>query len=628
MSDNDGFKRPEASNSTAAKQTAPKAAPTASDIKHADKTFEELFGIGMRTTSGRTSPEALTTCLETMQDLIKTSGSSIDVFLINEPEQIRVPVIVLSSKFDNKVYYFSLLIESHVREALPDVTLKSSLNGQQVPVRRPTVMMHEEVFNKRVMHWISTRTSSEIGGEVGFCVVPETVDIADSNVASIYFDTVTIAFREFSNVTNGQQVITADRLASRDMAITSSYQIHPGETASDVLGTPVAADFSSVLSASLATVHPNEIHTDSSSLTLARATGIMDFYYAPEQPDIYAQNQQQRIYRGYHPHMIITDVSGLDVSKAYNTETVLTPFLGFLAVAEMASNHNWAAVFDPRYAAKDGEFGKAPIGAFGFEHNATADPNFKPGMLDVTSGTTRGPNGEMSVMDVISNYCHDDLRVSIDIEMGGRMSWASQVMVDAANGNAESHATLVAVLDGFSGGRFSANYNGPLFCNMPIVIDLGYYKVTDGEFRDIRDIDSLTALNLVGQTGDVNALNDFSSAVEVGGDTVENMAKRRDIIKQMVSNVEFTGLATRVTFADGVLQAWLNSMAEHHLEVRTEGLAAVNAQQVRGANYSGQGMNQRLSTSAINATSGAHGTIINPRVSHNNLMRKVRPYQG
>lgn len=77
---------------------------------------------------------------------------------------------------------------------------------------------------------------------------------------------------------------------------------------------------------------------------------------------------------------------------------------------------------------------------------------------------------------------------------------------------------------------------------------LGYWKNEKGERRDIREVDLVWIANRFGKKG-IKEIREWSPTYSSSWDEARSLAIRRDILRQLLPGVVFTGEGQRVTFA-------------------------------------------------------------------------------
>lgn len=276
--------------------------------------------------------------------------------------------------------------------------------------------------------------------------------------------------------------------------------------------------------------------------------------YAPQVPQV-----GQMPYK-YLPRFVITDTSSRDLA------TLPGWLWGLAAVNILKRQNNWMGAF-ARGAGVDTNH--HDIGAIGIEVNNGNDPSGFGKPFDITRSNTFTP---ADLHQMLSAFVRPDLVISIDVEECGASTWQNSVFLAAAAGNARANQDIIDAANLLTGGHFGNHFpNGEaVMVNDDNRIHLGYFTDNKGRVLDLREIDQLCVLNVLGATNPEQgrAWSDTFTQLEFPWE--ERQHERLKIARQISAGLVVTGAARRVTFRNKFLDALAAAMVEAGLVIRPE----------------------------------------------------------
>jgi hypothetical protein len=396
----------------------------------------------------------------------------------------------------------------------------------------------------------------------GAMVVPSDVDIKDTDrvwqmiwaAHEAVLSTLESSYPEEAEHFNMGEFF--DR--SRDRMVAAfTYNGHDGES---VTGLPVRSDIGLVLSTSERQAPTQDVSSfqHQTGKDLLEVNSFVDLVYAPpQQAPAYGQQPTTQV---FVPRIVFTKVGALD---APFTPEVF--FLGLATARLLGDNYAWASQF--------ANFGKDEIhdiGAVGYRLKNPNDPS-QPGQhIDTNSQTF----GDQELFDLIQTTCHRDPVFSIDCEDVGPESWLTGALVESAHGNPQSTQYIVEALNNLTNGAFNKYWNGgQITVSENNRVHLGTYVDANGVQRDIREIDNLAVLNLIGHN-DMNAVNLWESTFNDMSSPIElRLEQRLQMIRKITTNnLRLRGFAERLTFTGEFMAALVDSIVEAGLLVDQDGL--------------------------------------------------------
>lgn len=328
-------------------------------------------------------------------------------------------------------------------------------------------------------------------------------------------------------------------------------------------GLPVRSNLSISQRVTQANANNQSLHEQ--QLELTRLDAYVDLIYV--KPPV-AQWGQAPITQHYFPRVVITKLdSQVD---AVNLELQLWALSsGMLAGRQMA----WSGVFLPRYNVSGPDL--RDIGAIGFEVNLTGNPDALPERIPTKSESF----GRRELLNLIGSAIHDQVVYSLDVEEVGPLSWLTQTFIAAANGDADAYAAIVQAANNLTNNQFGTIWNGgAIAVDDNNRIHLGYYFDTNGQKKDLRDIDYLAMLNLLGDK-DMQNFHEWVSTFEESSVPLElRLEKRSKLLKALIPEARIKGFARRVTFTADFIAALEAAIQQAGLVVRPTNVQPLEGQ--------------------------------------------------
>lgn len=293
-------------------------------------------------------------------------------------------------------------------------------------------------------------------------------------------------------------------------------------------------------------------------LALTQVDGFIDLIYqpaaAPQMGQMVSPFMQQMPQR-YCPRFVITNFN--PIVDAATMELQLLALASSSILSEgMGGVAPWMNAFKPRLTEK-GEIDMRDIGAVGLEVNFTNDPNAKPAIIETKSNSFH----LQDLYKLLNTALHPQLVYSIDVDEVGDMTYLNYPLMVAAVGNdqvaAKALEFITASANALTNNNFSRVWhqltNGnptgeKYFLNDDNRVFTGYYINKAGERKDIRDIDYLAILNLVGRK-DTTFIKEWSDTIDRRDIPMEiRLDKRRRIYDSVLpGQVTIKGYARRIT---------------------------------------------------------------------------------
>lgn len=495
---------------------------------------------------------------------------------------------------------YTAILEGSNNKPSPAIETIGRINNVEIPI---TAM---DAWDRNTFEKALDAVQDAIGHDnvlnAGACVIPSDVDINDKGrVNEVIWNANEALFSSFE--TTHPDVfehldITEFIDPTERVGLTTEFN---GGNAENVVGLPQRSDINMRVHSSNINDNDNVYndwnHNNNRELLEVCAfvnpvfTGI-----APQQPG------QPVITQTMLPQIVLTKIGARDMPQ-----TPETYLLGMSLAALLGDDYQWAQQFMGW-----GQGGIHDIGGVGLRL-----PVDKPQTIDTSSNTF----GEKEMYDLVATTFQDKPVFSIDCEDTGPDSWITGVLVEAANGNQAAVNYILDAANRLTGGNFSQYWGGGAVVESTGTrVHIGTYRdAQSGELRDIRDMDSLAILNLLGHV-DMEVVEAFEETFNNLALPVElRMAQRLEILRQQLgaSNVNVRGMAERLVITTEFLDALVYACADAGLQVDQNGLRPIygNKQQT-GNTYLAQ-----------YAVQGNASGLVRQRHAGRNLGGR-RPYTG
>lgn len=279
--------------------------------------------------------------------------------------------------------------------------------------------------------------------------------------------------------------------------------------------------------------------------------------------------------RHFDPRVIITSIE----SKV-GRQSLEFMLLAIHQATMLSRNMAWATPFRPK--ATQG-ISTRDIGALGLDIPALVKSD-TPGVGDIIDTRTQNFD-DNAFFTLLTAAIRSEPIYAIDIEEAGHSSWLMSVFRAAANNDGDAYQEIIKAANNLTNNRFGAIYAGlgagPIIHNDNNRIHLGYYtNTTTGKAHDIRDLDYLCLLNLVGKTDHGYAKQFEATYMDQNVPGEIRLMERYKILQHVLrESMKLKGYAWRFTLYPKFLQAL-------SLSIQQEGfnITPVNLNVTFGAN--------------------------------------------
>lgn len=258
--------------------------------------------------------------------------------------------------------------------------------------------------------------------------------------------------------------------------------------------------------------------------------------------------------RYFDPRVVITQIE-----SRVGRQSLEFILLAVHQATLLSRNMSWATPFRPRVARAGGSRTR-DIGALGLDIPALVKSEV-PGQGDIID-TQSNNFGDNEFYTLLTSAFRTDPIYAIDIEEAGQSSWLLSVFKAAADPqNTEAYQEIVKAADNLTNNKFSQIFTslgaGGIINNDNNRIHMGYYTNSEtNKLHDIRDLDYLCLLNLVGKTDHGYAKQFEATYTDLNVPSEIRLQERYKIMQNVLrETMKLKGYASRFTFYPNFLKA-------------------------------------------------------------------------
>ena len=541
--------------------------------------------------------ELLLAYKEAIREILKAeSENSVGVKVITASRnQYRLPfdAILITKQSGSDVLLFCLIVAA---SATTDV-LQQNVSGACHQRYLSVAELYDEAAYEEVCRVVRHGAGEGVTvTEVGMQVIPKTV--TSTNRPTIYKSLANAvnSLSAFCEQAAGRGVITNQHVAMWG-GLQASLK-YGKNVKTSLAGQPIRSDLDLTLA-----VVDNKGKGNNNKYQLGNAGGVANFSSefvrlnayvdivpnAP-QPSAGSWISNVPVSQGmaYKPRVVVSLLEPLSVPNSLE----LT-LLGLAGAAMASANQAWTQAFARQYSdVVATELHN--IGSVGLETNLTLSDDYVPAVLD-----TNDPNFDQGrLVALLASICEPDPIMALDVEIGGSQCWILKQLVRIADGNrsdksAQATEAVITAANNITGGLFSQHWNQ----NETIVkidrniVHLGSYCTKNDDIRDVRDIDHLAVLSN-SQPGDIGPISDWcNSFAEEYHYEIARLEARENAIRNIIGQVEFTGIARRITINPRFIYTLVNALGQAGVVFNTGPMQRQPQSGRSYENYDGYSMN-------------------------------------
>lgn len=451
----------------------------------------------------------------------------------------------------------ALIVEASASR-LPKITMN---NGTQ-PIEYSAVAgdtYNAPMWDKVKAFVAESYPTNTIIRDASCTVIPTEMDLTDvDSVRAVLFYAIQGVYYTLENLVGHVPEPWSVSKFTRNDRVTAKIDFTP-QPLITTTGLPVRSDVSIILNASNTQVNQYDM-LPTAGKDFSRVDGYVDLVYKQPPRPAYGQHP---VTQHYHPRFVMTNFAPL--LEGVNLELLLLA-LSSATLLSRNDNYVWGGVFRQRYGA---ETNLRDIGAIGYDIPALvgAAAGDKGGKID-TQASSFTPE---SLYQLLSSMIHPRLVFSFDVEETGSLSFIHNDFVAAAGNNQDAVQRIVDACNRLTDNIFARHYpGGPIVYDDNNRVHLGYYIDGKGNRKDIRELDYLAILNMVGKNDPTIAAKWANTFDRTDIPWEQRLDERERLLTSLVGQGSFriTGYGRRITFYPQFVAALASAIAEAGLVIQ------------------------------------------------------------
>lgn len=501
--------------------------------------------------------ETLTNLQTKMLDLYKNTAPNIEINMLpidNTSETaLAYSTLIVCMRYKDAVEigvaYHALIIEATGDKIAPKF---ENVNQNQVEIYRVAGDACDAILSNKVIERVRAAYPTSNMYSAGYCVVPRSFDT--ENKVAVHQLSLNAGLAVSNELQTRKPTFEDINLidSARDSNLIVNMTFNRQQ-----LENPVSEPIRSDLLLSFTSQQQQQqqqttsINNGDRTARISELSAFIDLIWAPvgQQSGVfnpYAAPVQQ-INQKYAARMVITNINSTFAS------TPAAMLLSLVTAMSVRDDNNWIQAFRSNpVSSKDIDM--HDIGAVGIEANFENNPTGFGSRINTKIDSFRPEN----LGQLIGATIQPGLIISMDAPEAGPESWYTSIFLDAANGMPQANNGIIHAANRLTNNNFGRFFqeNNPIFVDLGNRIHMGYYTDKNGVKRDIRDIDYLAVMNIIGERDPV-AIRDWSDTfTRTQFPLLQRLAARKRTIMALTDqSAEFTGYAQRLTFTQSFLEA-------------------------------------------------------------------------
>lgn len=492
--------------------------------------------------------EALTKARAVMADVLSKaavdSKYKMHLLAIDNTTEIQLRlssvVLVVVNEQDRKLGYHTVLLEASSDPMPPRV---DNFQGQQITIDRFSSDVYDGRYSAAVAKLVTGAFAGFTAADCSAVVCPRNFNWDDKDGVRQFVNNALLpSISELEARSDNYQDIDLSAW-NRDASLQAQVSFNE-PTRTDYTGLPVRNDVVITLAAaSNVAKDASTLNNQDRSVIVSQVGGFIDLLWAPAQDPMQQYGVVNPLTnQKFAARMVMTGMEN------HQRMGITAQLLSLASAFVLGEGNQWYPYYTPAPMVKDGrKVDTRDIGAINIEANISNDPSGYGLKIDTKSMNFN----QLELGKLIQMTIRQGMNFSLDVSACGADTWYNEVFAAAASGNQGAMKAIYDAANRLTGGEFGRlmpSGHAPVLINDERIL-MGYYTGQDGTRRDIRDIDYLAVLNLMGEKdrGAAQAWSDTFTRLDYP------IYKRLDARKRMISDlvggdVHFTQTAQRVTF--------------------------------------------------------------------------------
>jgi hypothetical protein len=514
--------------------------------------------------------ETLTRLQTGMVEIFKNTNPNIEITLLSIDNTSELGLAYsnlivcmrLKDALDLGVAFHTLIVEATGERIVPKF---ENVNQTQVEIFRVAGDASDAILFSKVNEKVRAAFPTSNLFAAGVCVVPRAFDTENKiamhqlalNASMAVSTELTIRRKDFKDVN------LVDSAHDSNLVVNMSFNRQQLENS---VSEPVRSDL--LLSFSSQQQQQNQqnqsLNSGDRTARIAEISAFIDLVWAPvgQQSGVFNPYAApvQSVNQKYAARMVLTSVN----STFASTPSAL--LLALVTSLSVRDDNNWIQAFRPTQSTSK-DIDMHDIGAVGIEANFENNPTGFGTRVNTKIDSFRPEN----LGQLIGATIQPGLIISLDAPECGPETWYTSLFSDASLGSKEAFEAIFAAANRLTNNAFGQYFpdNGQIFTDLGNRIHMGFYTDKNGVKRDIRDIDYLAVMNIIGERDPV-AIRDWSDTFTRTQFPLSQRlaARKRTIMALTDQSADFTDFAQRLTFTQQFLDSLARGCKDVGLNIR------------------------------------------------------------
>ena len=513
--------------------------------------------------------ETLTRLQTALTEVYKQANPEVEITLIpidNTSEtSLAYSALVVCLRYKNTpelgVGYHTLIVEATGEKIQPKF---ENVNQTQVEIFRVAGDAADPILIAKVAEKVRSAFPQSALYQAEFCVVPRAFDTENKvAVHQLALSAGLAVSTELDVRASGfQDLNLATAAHDSNLVVNMTFARQQLENA---VSEPIRSDLLLSFTSQQQQQQQNvSVNSGDRTARIAELSAFIDLVWAPV-------GQQAGMFNPYtpvQPQLQQKYAARMVVTHMQSTFAVTPPaqLLALVTALSVRDDNNWIQAFRPT-PTPGNDIDMHDIGSVGIEANFENSPTGFGTRINTKADSFRPE----SLGQLVGATIQPGLIISLDIPECGPETWYSSIFAAASNGSVDATEAIYNAANKLTNNNFQKYFpqGSLMFADQGNRIHTGYYIDRNGVKRDIRDIDYLAVMNVVGER-DPQAIRDWSDTfTRVQFPLSQRLAARKRTIMAITNQTaEFTGFAQRVTFTQTFMDALARACKDAGLNVR------------------------------------------------------------
>lgn len=455
---------------------------------------------------------------------------------------------------------------------LPDKQHNTFFNGQQITINLPQLteelITADDYIATRIVNYVAKTYANRDVSEVFFAggrVLQKELEPTNKQQIARCLFYANYATQTFLADLAGVQSELSLAAKRNDESIRIKVDFNAGLVA-DAVGRPERSDIN-IRTLVQRNVQGGRVHQSLGQVEnkfLSSVSAFLTFAHNPQQTPVMPQYYGQPVlHQSWLPSIVITSLD-----NQFDRASLSTQLLALASSAVMTRTNFLMEALRPNYAITQPGEDPRDIG------NLTTIENYPGEQLGFTDTKSK----DFNLGDFIQRHLQPSLKFYLDVEEAGDLTYIQRPFIEAAGAGVDSkvqqqaNAMILEAAQILTAGHFAEEWkqhNGEQFFYSEVGrIELGDWVDQQGNVRDLREIDTLSAIVRMGPEKANEFIDSFNFSIYP--DEMLRFNIRRELYDAYFTGYTIRGFARRLTVNPNFLQALLRAVEKASPNITTD----------------------------------------------------------